>query len=152
MRDNPKITPTKPTTKPSTKPGRVSPIPRKEPSVKPAPKASYLNMSDVENERIKNLLIEQHGHMYEEKTKDFYALPKKHKIRPFSENMSIVMDIWFPFLKKNNIEDTSLELFAKTLQGLFVDKKGEIIEIDFFEQSIVNLYNSKKPYGKNENI
>ena len=31
--------PTKAPTKPATKPGRVSPIPRKEPSVKPRPKA-----------------------------------------------------------------------------------------------------------------
>jgi hypothetical protein len=37
----PKETPTKPKpgVKPGTKPGRTSPIPRKEPSVKPRPKA-----------------------------------------------------------------------------------------------------------------
>lgn len=31
--------PTKPAVKPGVKPGRTSPIPRKEPSVKPRPKA-----------------------------------------------------------------------------------------------------------------
>lgn len=35
----PKEAPTKPGVKPGTKPGRTSPIPRKEPSVKPRPKA-----------------------------------------------------------------------------------------------------------------
>lgn len=39
MKDKPKEAPTKPGVKPGTKPGRTSPIPRKEPSVKPRPKA-----------------------------------------------------------------------------------------------------------------
>jgi len=50
---NPK-TPTKPVTKPGTRPSRTSPVPGKEPSVKPRPKANVAFMTIEEIEKAAN--------------------------------------------------------------------------------------------------